>query len=254
MTEFIVIGCILLLLLFIMLLPLKLFFQVENEDLSLHFGVLMFKFKLYPKEIKKIEKIANNVEQRAEKEQQSGNRNNKTLKSDILSHKKENNKSSQSKNKSQSHKKRPSKQVKEKIEEKTWGETFFLIVDIIQAVVRPTKFMLRQIQITDFSLHAIVGGEEPDETAIRFGYWNAAVYGGLATLRNFFRVKCKKINIAVDFTAPETQVWAEGILKIRVFVVVFAAVRMFFNILVNTFKRAKANEEPANQVKRKAAA
>ena len=92
MTAFIVIGCILLLLLFIMLLPLKLFFQVENEDLSLHFGVLMFKFKLYPKEIKKIEKIANNVEQRAEKEQQSGNRNNKTLKSDILSHKKENNK------------------------------------------------------------------------------------------------------------------------------------------------------------------
>lgn len=254
MTAFIVIGCILLLLLFIMLLPLKLFFQVENEDLSLHFGVLMFKFKLYPKEIKKIEKIANNVEQRAEKEQQSGNRNNKTLKSDILSHKKENNKSSQSKNKSQSHKKRPSKQVKEKIEEKTWGETFFLIVDIIQAVVRPTKFMLRQIQITGFSLRAIIGGEEPDETAIRFGYWNAAVYGGLATLRNFFRVKCKKINIAVDFTAPETQVWAEGILKIRVFVVVFAAVRMFFNILVNTFKRAKANEEPANQVKRKAAA
>lgn len=253
MTAFIVIGCILLLLLFIMLLPLKLFFQAENEDLNLHFGVLMFKFKLYPKEIEKAgEEATKDVEQGIEKEQQSVHSKTATAKSDIKSDKK--NKSAQSSRKLQSGTKKPSEPKKEKTEERTWKETFFLIVDIIHSVVRPTKFMLRQIQITDFSLHAIVGGEEPDETAIRFGYWNAAVYGGLATLRNFFRVKCKKINIAVDFTAPETQVWAEGILKIRVFVVVFAAVRMFINILVNTFKRAKANEEPANQVKRKAAA
>ena len=253
MTSFIVIGCILLLLLFIMLLPLKLFFQVENEELSLHFGVLMFKFKLYPKEIEKAgEEATKDVEQGIEKEQQSVHSKTATAISDIKSDKK--NKSAQSSRKLQSGTKKPSEPKKEKTEERTWKETFFLIVDIIHSVVRPTKFMLRQIQITDFSLHAIVGGEEPDETAIRFGYWNAAVYGGLATLRNFFRVKCKKINIAVDFTAPETQVWAEGILMIRVFVVVFAAVRMFFNILVNTFKRAKANEEPANQVKRNAAA
>lgn len=253
MIALIVIGCILLLLLFIMLLPLKLFFQAENEDLNLHFGVLMFKFKLYPKEIEKAgEEITKNVEQGIEEEQQSVHSEAETAKSDVRSDKKK--KSVQSSRKSQSGTKKSSGQKKEKTEERTWKETFFLIVDIIHSAVRPTKFMLRQIQITDFSLHAIVGGEEPDETAIRFGHWNATVYGGLAALRNFLTIKCKKINIAVDFTVPETQVWIEGILKIRVFVVVFAAVRMFFNILVNTFKRAKANEEPANQVERKAAA
>lgn len=253
MIALIVIGCILLLLLFIMLLPLKLFFQAENEDLNLHFGILMFKFKLYPKEIEKAgEEITKNVEQGIEEEQQSVHSEAETAKSDVRSDKKK--KSAQSSRKSQSGTKKSSGQKKEKTEERTWKETFFLIVDIIHSAVRPTKFMLRQIQITDFSLHAIVGGEEPDETAVRFGHWNAAVYGGLAALRNFLTIKCKKINIAVDFTIPETQVWIEGILKIRVFVVVFAAVRMFFNILVNTFKRAKANEEPANQVERKVAA
>ena len=84
MTAFIVIGCILLLLLFIMLLPLKLFFQVENEELSLHFGVLMFKFKLYPKEIEKAgEEATKDVEQGIEKEQQSVHSKTATAKSDI---------------------------------------------------------------------------------------------------------------------------------------------------------------------------
>lgn len=261
MNMLIVIACILLLLLGIMLLPLKLFFKLENEDVNLHIGVLMFKMKLYPKEIKKAgEEMAEDVEHGIEQEQKAVDSDTETVKSDVKSQKTKSNAASSSDRaavsgkKKNSGKKKASGQKKEQTEERTWKETFFLMIDIIHSVVRPTKFMLRHIQITDVSLHAVVGGEEPDETAIRFGHWNAAVYGGLATLRNFLTIKCKKINIAVDFTAPETQVSAEGILKIQVFVVVFAAVRMFFNLLVNTFKRAKENEEPVNQTERKAAA
>ena len=253
MTVLIVIGCILLLLLFIMLLPLKLFFQAENEDVTFHFGVLMFRFKLYPKEMEKAgKKMTKDVERGIEEEQQMVHSKAESPKSDLPSQKKT--KKKQPSRASQSGTEQSLDRKKERTEERTWKETFFLIIDIIRSVVHPTKFMLRHIQIADFSLHVIVGGEEPDETAIRFGHWNAAVYGGLATLKNFLTIKCKKINIAVDFTIPETQVRTKGILKIRVFVVVFAAVRMFFNILVNTFKRAKANEEPVNQVERKAAA
>ncbi|MDD6237571.1 MAG: hypothetical protein PUB00_09345 [Clostridiales bacterium] len=255
MTTLIVIACVLLLLIGIMLLPLKLFFQLENEDLNLHFGVLMFKLKLYPKKIKKAGKeMAEDVEHGIEEEQESVDSDTKTVKPDVKSRKAKNNASSSSDQTAISGKKKSSGQKKEQTEERTWKETFFLMIDIVHSVVRPTQFMLRHVKITDFSLHAVVGGEEPDETAIRFGHWNAAVYGGLATLRNFLTIKCKKINIAVDFTAPETQVSAEGILKIQVFVVVFAAVRMFFNLLVNTFKRAKENEETVNQAERKAAA
>lgn len=261
MTTLIVIACIFLLLLGIMLLPLKLFFKLENEDLNLHFGVLMFKLKLYPKKIKKAGKeMAEDVEHGIEEEQESVDSDAKTVKTDVKSRKAKNNASSSSDRtavsgkKKTAGKKKASVQKKEQTEERTWKETFFLMIDIVHSVVRPTQFMLRHVKITDFSLHAVVGGEEPDETAIRFGHWNAAVYGGLATLRNFLTIKCKKINIAVDFTAPETQVSAEGILKIQVFVVVFAAVRMFFNLLVNTFKRAKENEETVNQAERKAAA
>ena len=113
----------------------KVVFQVENEELSLHFGVLMFKFKLYPKEIEKAgEEATKDVEQGIEKEQQSVHSKTATAKSDIKSDKK--NKSAQSSRKLQSGTKAFGTKER-KTEERTWKETFFLIVDIIHSVVRP---------------------------------------------------------------------------------------------------------------------
>ena len=244
MKALIVIGAVLLLLFFIMMLPLKLFFQVENEACTLHFGILMVKLRIYPKKTKKAAKKAMKKTMRDRKKEQRAIHSEETIEKATANPKKSDRQPKAS----------AVDAPKSKTEERSLKETFFLIVDIIRSLVRPTRFLLRQLQITDLSLHAVVGGEEPDETAIRFGHWNAAVYGGLATLKNFLRIKCKKINIAVDFTSPETELRAEGVLKLRVFAAIWAVLSMLFNLLVNTLKRAKEEEQPLHQTERKAAA
>lgn len=219
------------------MLNLKLYVQAENETITLHFGVLMFKKKLYPRELEKEgEKAFQDAEEEAKEVQK---------KSTV-------NPSEKEKKKPIPSKKQAYRAVPEKKEtvsakspkENDLREKVFLVLDIIRSLIPPVKFLLRGIRIERLRLRVVVGGEEPDETAVRFGHWNAAVYGGLAAVRNLVKVRCEKVAIAVDFTAEETEVQAFGILKIRVWVVITAAVRMIYRILVNTLKRMREENRP----------
>lgn len=241
MTALLIIGGILLLLFLLLLLYAKLYVKWEDEKASLHIGVLWWKKRLYPAQLEKLEEeTADNAVKDIETEQ------------------KEVNPSAQIKQKAKTIVQKPKNMDKEESPvtklksavgaesmgaKKDMKETIFLVIDIIRSVVKPTKFMLRNMKISQVKLNVIVGGEEPDETAIRFGHWNAAVYGGLATMRNFMKIQCDKINIAVDFTKQETEVYAAGMIKIRFLVILIAAFRILINILVNTFKRAKENRK-----------
>ncbi len=244
MKALLIIACVLLLLILPLLLNLKLFIRYENEKFCLSAGILFFRYQLGPQKEKKKQSQKKHVHT--------------PPKSSTVERLKEI--SSQGKTLSPKQKECPAKQQSEAgqpsqkaqaaetespsavshSEKRDFMETVSMACDIIRALVNPTKFMLRNIQIKDLDIHAVIGGEEPDQTAIQFGRWNAAVYSGLATLRNFVKIKCRKIMLAVDFTQKETTLTAGGIVQIRIYVLLFAALRMIWNLLAHTLNRGKA--------------
>lgn len=239
MTALIVIGSILLLLFLLAMLNLKFYIRYEGEEVTLKLGILCFWKQLVPytEKEKKKQKPAPEGEKPQKKEQKKSASTSGAVKSNgteraAASGKKAGGKTAQ--------KGYPPA-------EKDWKETAKTACDIVRSVLRPTRFVLRNVRITGLQLHAVVGGEEPDETAISFGHWNAAVYGCLAAIRNLIKVDVKKIMIAVDFTSRETEFWADGIIKVRVFVAVVSLIRMFWHILVNTLKRRKEEQQPSGQ-------
>ena len=232
MKALLVVGIILLVLFLLTLFSVRFDLKFREEEFFLSAGVLFLRFQLVPqKEKKKQKRTASETDRKKEitaqkpKEQSA-----ETQQAQTSSQKTEpgQDRPQQAENK---------KSVKPVSEKRDWKETAAFVWDILRSVLRPTGFMLRHIRITGLQLHVIVGGEEPDETGIRFGHWNAAVYGGLAAVRNFMTVKSKKIMIAVDFTQPETTVEASCSIKVRIIVLLVSALRMIYHILVNTLKR-----------------
>lgn len=236
MTALIVIGSILLLLFLLAMLNLKFYLRYENEEFTLKFGVLCFWKQLVPYTEK--EKKAQKPVKAQKKEQIQEKK--KTVPAESAGRAGKTKAAEKPGGVAAAQKGYPPA-------EKDWKETAKTVYDIIRSVIRPSRFMLRNVRISGLRLHVVVGGEEPDETAIRFGHWNAAVYGCLATARNFMKVDAKKIMIAVDFTSPETEFRADGTVKIRLFVAAVSVARMFWHILANTLKRRKEEQGPPQQ-------
>ena len=248
MTALIVIGSILLLLFLLAMLNLKLYLRYEDEEFTMKFGVLCFWKQLVPytEQEKKAQKPAKTQKKEQPKEK-------KKIASAEITGGTEGARAAESAGRAGKTKALEKSGGAAAVQkgyppaEKDWKETAKTVYDIIRSVIRPSQFMLRNVRISGLQLHVVVGGEEPDETAIRFGHWNAAVYGCLATARNFMKVDVKKIMIAVDFTSPETEFRADGTIKVRFFVAVVSVVRMFWNILANTLKRRKEQQVPSQQ-------
>lgn len=246
MKALLIAAVILLLLILPMFLYLKVWIRYEDEEFSLSLGVLCFRFQLIPRKERKSKKNrspAKQIKEPTEKTERS-----------VTGHqpapdgKRDASATGKPQKSAASSKKRTSTAAGEKKEdakeERDVWETVSMVLELIRAMINPTKFMLRNIRIRELWLRVVVGGEEPDETAIAFGRWNAAVYGGLATLRNFLDIRCRKIMLAVDFTQPETTLAAGGVVRIRIFVLVFAAVRMIWNLLAHTLNKSRKTDLP----------
>lgn len=202
MKALLIIAMILLLLLFLSSLYAKLRVKYEKEELTVWIGILFFRFQVFPGKEKKEKKPK--------------------LKS----------KGKKAEATTSPRKKKKKTKTKEEIKELLTG-----LYDLLRAVIRPTGFVLRHARIDDLDLQIVVGGEEPDETAIAYGRWNAAVYGGLATLRNFMKIKCNRLVLAVDFTQLETEVAFSATFKIRIWALLVTVIRMIWRFLVNTLRK-----------------
>lgn len=245
MKVLLILAGILLALLLLTLLYVKLYVKYEGEEVTLSVGVLFFRYQLLPQKEKKAkkEKKTKKIKKAKAKAKPKPQSTAPHRAADTAAGKKavteaEPTPSEQGKAASE----QEGSAQKPKKSKTDLKETLTMIYDILRAVIRPTGLILRNIKIADLRLDVVVGGEEPDETAIRFGRWNAAVYGGLAALRNLIDIRCKKVMIAVDFTEPETKLSAGGIIKVRIFVLLIAAARMICRFLVNTLKKEKETE------------
>lgn len=64
-----------------------------------------------------------------------------------------------------------------------------LWLDILHSLSKPLKKLMKGITFYNIQLKMTVSGEEPSETAVVYGKYNAWLYGATAALKNFFRIK-----------------------------------------------------------------
>ena len=228
MKAIVIIAVILLLLVLFSLLPIKLYVKYENEAAVVKAVLLFFRFQIFPQKEKKPKKRKRKKKPTkaavAAKEKQAEHAVNQAA-SDAKT-------SSGQTDQATQKKKKKDKKSKEEIK-----EIVSAVCDLLRASVKPLGFGLRHARIDNLDLRIVVGGEEPDETAILYGRWNAAVYGGLAILRNFVKINCNRLTIAVDFTEPETTIFASATFKIPIYAALITALRMGGRFLVNTLKK-----------------
>lgn len=131
------------------------------------------------------------------------------------------------------------KEKKEKEEKGDVKNTVFSALDIIKMVLPPIKDLLKKVRVTALSVTITVGCEDSATTAVNYGKISVLVYGGLATLRNLLKIKVSKVDIGCDFLKDKTEQEIFFKVKIRIFSIILAILRMGYNFLVNILKRTK---------------
>ena len=129
------------------------------------------------------------------------------------------------------------KKPKEKKQKGDVQETVNLILDLIYAVLHPLRVFARRFRFRKVQIEVIVGGEDAAETAINYGKISALVYGGMALLRNAFRIKVDRIHVGCDFKATETTERVSFLIKIRLTAILAAAFCMLGRFLKKYLSR-----------------
>lgn len=77
------------------------------------------------------------------------------------------------------------------------------VMDFLKAATPEIKKLLKKGLVSVLKLKVVVATDDAAETAIQYGKMNAYIFGALALLENFVRIKKKKIHIGFDFTKDE---------------------------------------------------
>ena len=120
-------------------------------------------------------------------------------------------------------------------------ETVQIVLDLIRSVAKPLGDLLKKSRVTDLRLTLRVGGEDAAEIALNYGKLCGVVYGSLAALQNFIRVRVKKLDLSCDFCSEKTEQEIDFKLKVRVGSVLRALIRMGIRFLAHTYKRTKSS-------------
>ena len=138
-------------------------------------------------------------------------------------------------------KKKKVKQPEKKPEKGNIKETVQIVLDLIRSVAKPLGDLLKKSRVTDLRLTLRVGGEDAAEIALNYGKLCGVVYGSLAALQNFIRVRVKKLDLSCDFCSEKTEQEIDFKLKMRVGSVLRAVIRMGIRFLAHTYKRTKSS-------------
>ena len=116
-------------------------------------------------------------------------------------------------------------------------ETVQIVWDLIRSVSRPLPFLLKHFRLTNLEVCITVGGEDAAETALTYGKLCAVVHGSLAALKSMMCVRTKRVDIFCDFCGGETWQQIDFKLKIRLGILLWAALRMGARFLTHTYRR-----------------
>lgn len=129
--------------------------------------------------------------------------------------------------------------AQKKPDEKSLGEMLELISAILRSVLPDTGRMLSHLRITGLRMFIRVGCEDADDTAIRYGQINAAVYTLLGAIDSLITLRVKSVDILPDFVRGESEYQISCKVKLRLCHIVGGGLKIGFQLLRNLFRLKK---------------
>lgn len=134
----------------------------------------------------------------------------------------------------------PAAEKKPKPDEKTFGQTVELAIQLLQSILPPAVRMLSHLRFTSVRIDVSVGTDEADQTAIQYGAISAGIYNLLGALDSLFTLKVKSVDIRPDFVTGESSYRIFFKVKLRLWHILSAGVGMFFKFIAHTMSGSKA--------------
>ena len=137
-------------------------------------------------------------------------------------------------NKKKKDKKKKKEKPKKPVNMKPGSFDDFMV--ILRSVKNALGRLKRRLLIKNLTLYYLSAGDDPADTAIRFGAVNAVFGAIIPVFERAFRIKHKDLRASADFDAKEQRIYAKIVISIavwEVFYIVFA----LFPIIITLFKK-----------------
>lgn len=121
---------------------------------------------------------------------------------------------------------------------------------LIEMLKTTLRSLVRFITVRKLALCVRVGGEEADDTAVRYGQISAALAASLEALSQLVRIKRPQIRVLPDFTAYKTEARLRMIVWIWPFGVIGAGIAALFKFLslwIKTMKTPLVGDQTIKQ-------
>ncbi len=122
----------------------------------------------------------------------------------------------------------------------TLSELFELIRVLVDSLGKPLKKLLRRIEIRDFDIRVLCGGEDAAKAALKFGAVNLAVGNALGFLGSFFTLKQPHVDINVDFQSEKTEAELSCTVKMCMMIFLMFLFTFLGRLIVRVLRSEKA--------------
>ncbi|MBQ5321612.1 MAG: DUF2953 domain-containing protein [Oscillospiraceae bacterium] len=139
-------------------------------------------------------------------------------------------------------KEEPSEKSPPKKEKKKLSE----IIDIIKILLSQAAKLGRRKRISNLYISATIAEEDAYKTAMKFGEYNALVFGLLAFAKNLFKIKKEKIDLMPDFSGNKEIYKIKLTIKLTGLFVFIAAIRILKELFMSETNKRKEEDENAS--------
>ena len=114
-----------------------------------------------------------------------------------------------------------------------------LIIEYVKSASKPIKRLIRKIRIRNVYIDIVVGSGDAAKTAIKYGAVCSAVYSVTEFLKAYMSTDIKEINIEADFEAEKDDIFAYGVVKLRISTAIGCGLWLGFRLLKTTLGHGK---------------
>lgn len=119
------------------------------------------------------------------------------------------------------------------------GGTLSLLKDLIPVACQAVNHLRKKLRVDKLDLWLVLGGEDPAQVAMNYGYANAAVGALIHPLESAFHIKERQLHIAASFARSEPLVTLEAQVTLTIGQALALAVRYGWKALKIYLRHSK---------------
>lgn len=226
MIALYIIGGILLLLVFLLHSPFKIYVECRDNKTTVRLKYLFFRKNLFPQPKKEP-----TPPQQSQTQTENTDEENPPEEKQCEEMNCEKSSDNPEKDKSQKNKKK-----KKGIFPEDKKEKFAFIINVLKSSGKALKLFTKRISIKNVTVDIDISDEDACDCAIKFGKANMIVYNIVNFAAVFFRVKKNHININCVYNKPKSVYNFSFVVKFTPSAGIFSAIAFIFTFLVNNIK------------------